>query len=188
MAAHRSSAASRWHCGSAFIHTRAADAATLPPVQANAGVLPIMLATRLLPEMEAEQEALLAQLAADGGAGASMEVDAGAAAAAAGATVGPLPTVRVELAAVQQEVEAWNARVAALEAVLPPRGSAARREAAGAAAAAAAPAAPAAAGTGAAGAAARLPGAPGLTAAAAPEELSGPDLLLAAASYGAGLA
>eukprot|EP00887_Chlorella_sp_A99_P004670 scaffold4.g4670.t1 len=140
--------------------------------QANATVLPIMLATKLLPEQEAEAEAQLAEFAA-GGAAAPAEAPGGP----------PLP-LALDLALVRQRCEAWNTAVESLEAALAPRASQPRREAAPAPAAAKA-ARPAGAAATAAAAAGRLAGAAGAT--GPREELQGPELLLAAASYGAGL-
>ena len=149
------------------------------PVQANAAVLPIMLATKLLPEVEAEQEQLLQQAAAQ-----DDHQPSGAAAGASLATgAGPLP-VKLDLQLVRQRCEAWNAAIRELEDALPKAGQQrAAPPGSGRTGAAGKPAAPAAGG----GAAGAGPGRPAAGPPRAAAEMQGPELLLAAASYGAGL-
>ncbi|GAB4823927.1 hypothetical protein N2152v2_010973 [Parachlorella kessleri] len=141
--------------------------------QSNAALLPIMLATKLLPEMEEEEAALL-----EGQRHQLGDMD-----------------IAGQLLAVGEQTELFNRALDALtqhtpqsQGLLDPKGPR-RKELAAALARAAPTAGPSASGQGAAGAGRPPQGmGPGQQGAAGgASKLEGPELLLAAVSYGAGL-
>jgi hypothetical protein len=152
-------------------------------LQTNAPILPIMLATKLLPEMEAEEEALLALLAQL--AQEQQQLGAGIDAAGMGAAGQPPPALSIgdQFAWVQDQERELNHLIDQLtreeDSLLGAKGER-RKEMAAAVAKAAAAAAP--------GAPSAKPaqqqqaqGRPG------PQAVEAPDPLLAAVTYGAGL-
>lgn len=141
--------------------------------QSNAPILPIMLATKLLPEMEGEERELLAALAAEqqqpaGGGGGSADA--------------PQLSLAEQFAWVQDQERELNHLIDALvreeEGLLGAKGPR-RRELAAAAAQAAAAAPPAPPGLAGQGPLAVRPGG---------QQQAAPDPLLAAVAFGAGLA
>ncbi|KAL4448050.1 hypothetical protein ABPG75_005269 [Micractinium tetrahymenae] len=141
--------------------------------QSNAPILPIMLATKLLPEMEAEERALLSALAAE-----QQQVPAGG--GSGGADV-PQLSLAEQFAWIQDQERELNHLIDALvreeEGLLGAKG-ARRRELAAAVAKAAAAPPPAAPGRPAAAPAGARPG---------QQQQPAPDPLLAAVAFGAGL-
>ena len=152
-------------------------------LQTNAPILPIMLATKLLPEMEGEEEALLAQLAQEQqqrGAGADA-----AGASAAGAAGQPKPALSIgdQFAWVQDQERELNHLIDQLareeDSLLGAKGE--RRKEMAAAVAKAAAAAPPGALSAKPAQQQQAQGRPGQQA------VEAQDPLLAAVTYGAGL-